>query len=179
MYFDSKLSQVLSNTRLIKWTIGFQDNVCYSKISVTISHYNNDVQIRKMSLSDTPKIQSTFSSKTIIQKLFLFLPPTPSMQNHKTIKTNLHDNIRSKGSKLFCSMSVHSFWSSAVLTCSWVLSCISHSTVSHAFIRNYAKQNVLKGFVSNEMRPIALCQDTTVSSSLAQLQIPKALASDK
>ena len=28
----------------------------------------------------------------------------------------------------------------------------------------------LKGFVSNEMRPIALCKDTTGSSSLAQLQ---------
>ena len=57
--------------------------------------------------------------------------------------------------------------------------CIPHYTASHAFIRNQAKQNVLKGFASNEMRPIALCQDITVSSSLAQLQIPTVLASDK
>ena len=59
------------------------------------------------------------------------------------------------------------------------MSVYPHHTVSRAFIRNQAKQNVLKGFVSNEMRPIALCQDITVSSSLAQLQIPKVLESDK
>ena len=41
------------------------------------------------------------------------------------------------------------------------------------------KKKKKKGFVSNGMRPIALCQDITVSSSLAQLQIPKILASDK
>ena len=39
------------------------------------------------------------------------------------------------------------------------------STISHAL--NQAKQNVLKAFVSNEMRPIALCGDITVSSLLA------------
>ena len=39
-----------------------------------------------------------------------------------------------------------------------------HCAVSHAFIINQAKQDVLKGFVSNEMHPIAACQDITVSS---------------